>query len=295
MSQLELTSLIPSKSTTVRLPLSVRAVGFALSLVDRIDRATASRIAARLFLTPRRVPRPASEDAWLATSRRETRLIAGLRLNVETWGEGKAVLLIHGWEGRGAQLGAFAARLAAEGFEVIAPDMPAHGSSGGKQTNLLEFAAVVGALIDQHDPVAIVAHSFGAAATNVALRSRDFNGRLIYVAPPEDFDFFTQSFGAILGISDDLAQRMQKEIERRFRIDWARLRGIAIAPEMTAPLLVAHDEGDTDVPYRFGRALVHAWPGARLLTTRGLGHRRILRDPAVIDAALEFISFNAKR
>jgi hypothetical protein len=32
-----------------------------------------------------------------------------------------------------------------------------------------------------------------------------------------------------------------------------------------------------------------AWPGARWLMTRGLGHRRILRDPATVQAVVDFI------
>jgi hypothetical protein len=33
-----------------------------------------------------------------------------------------------------------------------------------------------------------------------------------------------------------------------------------------------------------------AWPGARFMKTQGLGHGRILRDPAVVEAAVAFIS-----
>ena len=106
---------------------------------------------------------------------------------------------------------------------------------------------------------------------------------------PEDFAFFTETFGRMLGISDDLAKRMERTIERQFGIDWSHLRGTALAPQMSAPLLVIHDEDDADVPARFGRDLAGAWPDAALMLTRNLGHRRILRDPAVIAAAIEFI------
>jgi hypothetical protein len=36
--------------------------------------------------------------------------------------------------------------------------------------------------------------------------------------------------------------------------------------------------------------IVHAWPGAGLRITDGLGHRRILRDPDVIAAAVAFLA-----
>jgi len=33
-----------------------------------------------------------------------------------------------------------------------------------------------------------------------------------------------------------------------------------------------------------------AWPGSVLLKTEGLGHRRILKDPKVISAVVNFIA-----
>jgi pimeloyl-ACP methyl ester carboxylesterase len=277
------------KSTNVRVPVAWRIIGTALTALDVIAPSLAERLAARLFLTPRRVPSPASEAASRRRADRESRLVASHSITSWNWGEGPAILLLHGWEGRGTQLGTLAESLAREGYRVIAPDFPAHGDSPGRRTNLLEFAAIVEALIVAEEPVAIVAHSFGAAATTVALRDAAFDGRLVYLSPPEDFAFFTETFGAMLGISDDLAKRMERTIERQFGIDWSHLRGTALAPKMTAPLLVIHDEDDLDVPARFGRDLAAAWPDATLLLTRKLGHRRILRDPAVIAATIEFI------
>jgi pimeloyl-ACP methyl ester carboxylesterase len=277
------------KSTNVRVPLAIRVSGLALTALDVITPSLAERLAARLFLTPRRVPSPPSEAASRQRADCESRLVASHTITLRSWGAGPAILLLHGWEGRGTQLGALAESLAREGYRVIAPDFPAHGDSPGRRTNLIEFAAIVEALIGDEKPVAIVAHSFGAAATTVALRDAAFDGRLVYLSPPEDFAFFTETFGRMLGISDDLAKRMERTIERQFGIDWSHLRGTALAPQMSAPLLVIHDEDDADVPARFGRDLAAAWPDAVLMLTRKLGHRRILRDPAVIAAAIEFI------
>jgi hypothetical protein len=53
---------------------------------------------------------------------------------------------------------------------------------------------------------------------------------------------------------------------------------------------VIHDRDDTQVPWKQGAALARHWPGARLLTTRGLGHGRILADDAVARAAVDFIA-----
>lgn len=290
------TLLSVAKSTNVRVSRTLRTIGRLLRILDSVAPRLAVRAAGSLFLTPRRLPCPRSEAAWDQAARRETRLVAGRPIVIRSWGQGRSILLVHGWEGRGTQLGAISTDLA-DSYRVVAPDLPAHGDSAGRQTNLLEFAAVVGALIVELGPVAIIAHSFGAAATNVALLTTPFDGRLVYIAPPEDFAFFTETFSDMLGISEELVKRMEREMERRFDIRWSELRGAALAPGMTVPLLVIHDEEDLDVPPRFGRALAAAWPGAELMMTRGLGHRRILRESAVLTAVRDFIErpFNPGR
>ena len=54
--------------------------------------------------------------------------------------------------------------------------------------------------------------------------------------------------------------------------------------------LVIHDSDDRFIPHGEGVELADAWPSGRLITTTGLGHHRILRDPEVIDSAVAFIS-----
>ena len=62
------------------------------------------------------------------------------------------------------------------------------------------------------------------------------------------------------------------------------------AREMTAPLLIIHDRDDRETYWSEGNALAQAWPGARLITTEGLGHRKVLREPALIEEARRFVT-----
>src|SRR5215212_7536071 len=74
----------------------------------------------------------------------------GGELAVTTWGEGPAVLLMHGWGGARAQMTGFVEPLLGAGYRVVAYDQPAHGESDGKMTNLLEIALTMD-LIAQHE------------------------------------------------------------------------------------------------------------------------------------------------
>jgi hypothetical protein len=61
------------------------------------------------------------------------------------------------------------------------------------------------------------------------------------------------------------------------------------APPIPPALLVVHDRDDPEVPLAAGSAVAEAWR-ARLDVTSGLGHRRILRDEAVVSAVVEFVT-----
>jgi hypothetical protein len=111
---------------------------FGMGLTGRLAPELAARIAARMFVTPRRHQRPPREREVLAWGQRieEAGGLVGW-----TWGEGPPVLLMHGWEGRAAQLGAFVGPLVAAGLKVVGYDAPAHGESAGKTATLIECAA----------------------------------------------------------------------------------------------------------------------------------------------------------
>jgi pimeloyl-ACP methyl ester carboxylesterase len=83
---------------------------------------------------------------------------------------------------------------------------------------------------------------------------------------------------------------MQAAIEERFGVRWSELEIARIAPLLHAEALVIHDKQDMQVPWKQGAALARHWPGARLMSTRGLGHGRILEDDAVARAAVDFIA-----
>ncbi|GAA0897304.1 hypothetical protein GCM10009557_96270 [Virgisporangium ochraceum] len=55
------------------------------------------------------------------------------------------------------------------------------------------------------------------------------------------------------------------------------------------PALVVHDRGDRSIPVTDGTDVYAAWPGARMRTTDGLGHRRLLADPDVVAHVVGFV------
>lgn len=293
----------PEKSTTVRpgeLPMRPPApVRWMATGLSRLAPGPSARIAAELFLRTRRPGRPPRESGWLRDAEPGTLRVDGRRIVTWTWGaaggdEAPAVLLMHGWMGRGSQLGAFATALAARGVRTVALDAPGHGGSEGSSSSLPAMAEAMRAVANRIGPLAaVVAHSAGTAATTLALSRGLDAGRAVYLSPPGELVAFAHMFGEALGLTPAVQHRLKRAVERKIGLRWEQIHGREMARTMNTPLLVIHDYDDREVPLAGGRELVAAWPGARLVATRGLGHRRLLRDTGVIDTTLRFLALDA--
>ena len=55
-------------------------------------------------------------------------------------------------------------------------------------------------------------------------------------------------------------------------------------------MLRIHDQNDRQVPVAEAARAAHVLPGAELMVTHGLGHNRLLADPAVVTAIVDFVA-----
>lgn len=289
-----------SNSTTVRSQTTVRLARAALQAAYIVSEDFGAGLAERLFTSPRRFPRPGRERAVLAGGRPfavevalraprwagQTRRIAAWR-----WGQGPSVLLVHGWEGRGAQLGAFVPPLVAAGLSVIAFDAPGHGDSPGHRAYLTDLADAVLDVAAASGPVhATISHSFGAAAVLLAHGRGGLDAaRNVMIAPNVVLEDSVRRFAQTIGLDEADRAGLEQRLAASTGLALAALRLERLVAARDAALLVVHDREDREVPLAQGEALAAAWPAARLHATGGLGHRRILRDPDVVARAVELV------
>ena len=279
------------KRAPMPLPLPFRLARTGLNGLSRISPPLSGRSAFHFFCTPFRHAEPPRETQVLRQAEHFSIPFQDSRLAAYSWGQGPSVLLVHGWSGRGSQLGAFVEPLVAAGHRVIAFDLPAHGRTPGRRTNALVATEAVLRVGEAIGPLrGVIAHSFGALCTTLALRDGLDAGRVAYVAPASGASQAVQGFARQFGLSETAERGLRGEMERRFGPEvWPRFSARVCAPRLNVPALIVHDLDDVEVPYVEGQSLAHAWPGARLVTTTGLGHRRILRDARVIEEAVELV------
>jgi pimeloyl-ACP methyl ester carboxylesterase len=250
--------------------------------------------AERLFLTPP-TPRDSAAAALDLIDARSSFLEHKKRqIAMWHWGsrDAPAVLLVHGWGGNAAQMRAFVFPLLQAGYRVIAYDQPAHGVSDGRLTGLPDFAEVLAEVAWHHGQVeAVIAHSLGGAAAAVSLAAgKSSFKKVVLISPPSDLVGYSRRFARWYWIPEPVRRAMQKAIEERYGVLWEDLEVPRVAPRLSTPALVIHDRDDRLMPWTHGATVARHWPGARLLRTKGLGHRRILADESVTQAAADFIA-----
>ncbi len=274
-----------------RTPFMLRAIGLTARITSAVAPGIAVRFLEKLFFTPRKNRTPVREKEWMQGAEVSRIPFAeGRLLPLYAWGEGPTVLLVHGFSGRGSQMGAFVTPLLAAGYRVVIFDAPAHGAADGKQTALPEVATAIKKVADHLGPLAAcISHSMGAAATTIALSKGMDCARVVYIAPPEDMRAHLLKAARFIGFSHAVAERLRCRIEVKYGAAFETIRGTNLAPGQAIPALIIHDRNDSLVPFQDGKMLADSWPGARLMETEGLGHNRILQDPTVVRSALDFL------
>jgi len=284
----------PFKSTSVRLnapEVKLAVLRARYRLLWRFAPQRAIKLAARDMLRPPGQRFPEDELRLMEeASLLRVPLVTGSLVGWQ-WGRKRdpRVVLVHGWGGRGTQLKPLIAPLLAQGFSVVAFDAPGHGMTGGSESSLPHFISGLDAVLKFLGPVhALVGHSLGAATIATLLAGRpDIRARAVLIAPPASLRDSTLRLAAALGWPESLRAAAQRQIEHRFGIPWSSFE--VGARNGDQEMLVIHDRQDKEVPFDDGRRYAEAWPRARLFETSGLGHRRILADPAAITAAVGFV------
>ena len=272
-------------------PVSLQLIRFGFRALGPIVPVAAGTLAERLWLGTQRFPEPNWERRVLDRAQVGDTRVEGQRVVTYRWGSGDNVLLAHGWNGRTGQLGAFVAPLTEQGFRVIGFDAPGHGRSPGVQTSIVQITQVMQEIVVRYGPLrAVVGHSFGGLCAAFALDAGLAAERAVCVASPASMGWLMRRFARHLALPVPVMRDLQRRAAQRIgNQSWQRLSTGKQASRLAQPALIVHDHDDEIVPWRQGRAFAESWPGARFVSTNGLGHRRILRDPAVVQEVVRFV------
>jgi pimeloyl-ACP methyl ester carboxylesterase len=207
------------------------------------------------------------------------------------------VLVIHGWRSRTEYMRSMIEGFRGAGFRVISLDLPGHGHSSGRRLNMVTAVDAAQTAGEWFGPfAAVVGHSFGGAvAVNAAVGSVPGIAplaaeRLVLIAAPNAMSDVFEGFGRSVNLGRRTYSSMAGQVRRisgRALADFNGSRQLASVP---VPALVIHAPDDREVPAGDAKMLAAAGDHVRLHWVEGLGHRRILSDPAVVERSVGFVT-----
>lgn len=285
-------------------PVVLSLFRFMFRYLGALFPALMGRWASRLWYKTNRITILKREEEWLRSAKIEAvkvhcRTLENKPLAVMTYywqnpGNAQAplIMLVHGWTGRGSQMGAFAAPLLNAGFSVLAFDNHAHAKTAGKTSDIFIHSEVQQKLGEIFGPVyGIVAHSFGGMVTPYSLSQGMEVKKVVCISPPARFYYLMERFSQSLHLPEKVQRNMIKRFKQEYGDNFIEQVSTTCTSQQLGhiPALIIHDEEDIDVPISEGELLHQAWPNSRFIRTKGLGHRRILYDAQVIENTVNFL------
>lgn len=206
------------------------------------------------------------------------------------------VLLVHGWGSRATHLGAIVKTLNRAGRSCLAFDAPAHGDSPGAVTSMPQVIRCMRAVAAAHGPVdTVVGHSFGGMAAGLAFADRPEPGEVLtagalaLIAAPSTIDSMTNRFLLAEGLPLERKDALHQVLTTDFGYHAADFDLVRVADRLPSRLLIAHDQGDPEVPVADAERLTTARPDAEFIRTDRFGHLRILFARPVLAALARLV------
>lgn len=249
--------------------------------------------AAKLFTSPLKHKIPKRELEMDRKSIQKRIEIPSINKKVVLYQYGKSskkILLVHGWSGRGTQLFKIADELVKAGYSTISFDAPAHGKSPGRTTIMSEFVATILEIEKQFGTFdAAVGHSLGGMSLLNAVKKGFKINHLAVIGSGDIVQDILDDFVTKLELKPNISSKLREHFEKKYGQEMDSYSGYKSAMEIDIPVLVIHDKNDPEVAVTAGINIYNHLKNGTLYLTEGLGHRKILGDPAVIDKVVQFV------
>lgn len=237
----------------------------------------------------------APEQAIFNQANKTQATICATNVFIYNWGNGKKpVLLIHGWESRGSRFFSIVKCLLEQGYSPITFDMPGHGSSGGKNTTILECHEICIKLQEKFGPFeAVIGHSFGVPCMFYVVKNGLMANKMIAISGLADFEYLIERFSAFLNLNTKVKLGLKRWVEKLFHPhdDIWNTFSVTHSPErVQQPILIIHDSQDDIVAIEQSEKIVSTYgEQVHYLQTHGYGHKKILYQKDVIDRISAFL------
>lgn len=244
-------------------------------------------------------------------------IIDSQKLHYEVCGEGKPLILMHGWGCDHTTVRSIA-NAASDSHKIYNIDMPGFGESPEPEQvwGVADYADLIEKFIksEKIESPVLAGHSFGGrVAIMLASRSNDFDSLILIdsagIKPRRSLSYYFKiySFKASkmlmrLCLSKDAYTRRLEELRRKkgssdYASSTDRMRAIMskvvnedltpLLPAICAPTLLIWGENDTATPLADAKKMEKLIPDAGLVAFPGCGHYSFLDNPIQFRAVIQ--------
>ncbi len=251
------------------------------------------KIIGKQFFTPRRHRYSMAQLNFLKTGRS-----FDLKINEDTikcwqWGHGPSIICIHGWNGIGLQFQSFIDAALNKRFSIILFDAPAHGLSPGNTCSYFQMTDILRAFLKNHHkkPISgLIGHSFGAAAIINSISKENLSLPVVLISPAIRLKQIVDTAFDEYGIPSKIYMKMIGEYEKKYGYSLIKDNPLELLDNNNQFTLIIHDLKDTVISYKDSEDVAHKFLDLKLLRTRNLGHKRILKELNTAQSAIDHIS-----
>ncbi|HVI44336.1 MAG TPA: alpha/beta fold hydrolase [Chitinophaga sp.] len=282
------------------LPLSLKMTAALLSGMSRPFPELTARLFYRMYCTPPgQKMRPTHLQLKDAAQVRQLDVTSyafdsrPVSITTYRWGKSdRKILVVHGWGGSPLHFKQLVQLLVSAGFEVVSYDAPAHGTSGGRRTNLVQWMHVFEQVMRQEGELyGVVAHSLGGLSAALALARMDLHvPRLVMVSSALSAPAIFDEAFRLFHIHPVVMPHLKGLIRERLQAEMEEMDlHLYINKIQAGRIFIAYDTTDQLVDSRQIDAYLEQAPDIKSLRITGEGHFRIMRQKAVLDGILSFL------
>lgn len=252
-----------------------KLVGRLINLIVRVSPKLGARMALYLFRYPQAGKIKSKHAELLKDAETKTLYLNKSKIQTYRWkGEGKRILLMHGWQSNSARWTPLLPGLQEKSYDVISMDAPAHGASDGRFFDAYQYALTLDVVVKHFNPEVIIAHSVGGLAALYYKSHFESNGikKIISLGAPDRLIDLTAVFIKLLGFSEQTIKAYDREFTKFFENDQDYYNAADFVKKIDIPGAVIHDRNDKLNLYRDGVNIAENWKDSTFYTTSRLGH-----------------------
>ena len=252
-----------------------KIIGVRLNTLHLVKPQKAVKKAFYLFCTPRRGRVKPEQENFLNSAKAKLVDAEGINLQTYHWkGNGKTILLVHGWESNTHRWKTLIEKLQAKNYNIYAFDAPAHGNSKGNYIHVPLYTKCVEEVVKQFSPEIVIGHSIGGMTT--VFHQHQFPNtnikKLVLLGPPSELSSIMGDYQKILNLKPRVMKGLEERFQSKLGFKFEEFSISRFAKSVKQPTLVIHDKYDKIAPVEASKSIHQNLQHSEFIETEGAGH-----------------------